>query len=54
MNKTPADSYDVEVINGFHIPISMEPGPYVAANNYSCGTPDELLNRDDRLFIFAL
>ncbi len=38
-----ADTYDVEVINGFHIPISMQPfiAPGVAAtpNNYSCGTP---------------
>lgn len=36
-----SDSYDVEVINGFHIPISMEPGPvsYVTPSNYSCGAP---------------
>lgn len=34
-----ADSYDVEVINGFHLPISMVPGPYVSANNYNCGSP---------------
>ncbi|MDR3478352.1 MAG: thaumatin family protein [Gammaproteobacteria bacterium] len=34
-----ADSYDVEVINGMHIPISMAPGPYVQANNFSCSTP---------------
>jgi hypothetical protein len=44
------DSYDVEVINGFHIPVSMQPyylieaPPSVveipaAANGYSCGTP---------------
>jgi hypothetical protein len=33
------DSYDVEVINGFHIPIQMAPGPFVTPNNYSCGTP---------------
>ncbi len=39
MNKSTTDSYDVEVINGFHIPISMEPGPYVTPNNYFCGTP---------------
>ncbi|WP_457589595.1 thaumatin family protein, partial [Legionella pneumophila] len=25
MNLTTSDSYDVEVINGFHIPISMQP-----------------------------
>lgn len=44
------DSYDGEVINGFHIPISMQPYYYInpsnaaddipaTANNYSCGTP---------------
>lgn len=41
MQKFAADSYDVEVINGFHIPISMAPGPYVSADNYSCGTPGQ-------------
>lgn len=43
------DSYDVEVINGFHIPISMQPVSYdnggvpVAAvpDNYTCGTPGQ-------------
>lgn len=39
MNLNGADSYDVEVINGFHIPISMTPGPYVVPNNYNCGVP---------------
>lgn len=45
-----ADTYDVEVINGYHIPISMEPFYYidpsnaandiqVNPNNYNCGTP---------------
>ena len=44
-----ADSYDVEVINGFHIPISMTPFYYISsdgatkipavANNYNCGVP---------------
>jgi hypothetical protein len=44
-----ADSYDVEVINGFHIPISMTPYYYISsdgatripavANNYNCGVP---------------
>jgi hypothetical protein len=50
MNATTGDSYDVEVINGFHIPISMQPvydntsTPNVAAvpNNYTCGTAGEL------------
>lgn len=32
------DNYDVEVINGFHIPIQITPSG-VAANNYSCGSP---------------
>lgn len=31
------DTYDVEVINGFHIPIKMTPNQ--TANNYSCGVP---------------
>ncbi|MFW2571829.1 Dot/Icm T4SS effector LegT [Legionella sp. 29fVS95] len=47
MNLTSADSYDVEVINGFHIPISMQPVYYQSGatsipatpNNYNCGTP---------------
>lgn len=44
-----ADSYDVEVINGFHIPISMTPYYYIStdgtvkipavADNYNCGVP---------------
>lgn len=45
-----ADNYDMEVINGFHIPISMQPYYYIdqvdpnndiaaTASNYSCGTP---------------
>jgi hypothetical protein len=33
-----ADSYDVEVINGFHIPVKMEP-ELVTPNNYNCGVP---------------
>lgn len=33
------DSYDVEVINGFHLPISMAPSLYVTPNNYNCGVP---------------
>jgi hypothetical protein len=45
-----ADSYDVEVINGFHLPISMQPIYYQSGsttipatwNNYSCGTAGEL------------
>lgn len=36
-----ADSYDVEVINGFHLPISMAPGPFVTPNNYTCGIPGD-------------
>jgi hypothetical protein len=39
MLTTDADSYDVEVINGMSLPISMAPGPYVNQNNFSCGTP---------------
>jgi len=31
------DTYDVEVINGFHMPIKMTPNQ--TANNYSCGVP---------------
>jgi hypothetical protein len=31
------DTYDVEIINGFHLPIKMEPN--IAANNYVCGVP---------------
>ena len=44
-----ADSYDIETINGFHIPISMEPAYDMSSSgtvnvpaawsNYSCGTP---------------
>ena len=49
MNATAADSYDVEVINGFHIPISMKPVYYNSGgttipatwNNYACGTAGE-------------
>ncbi len=39
MNINTSDSYDVEVINGFHLPISMTPGPFVTPNNYNCGAP---------------
>jgi hypothetical protein len=39
MNLTTSDSYDVEVINGFHIPVSMVPGPYVSPSNFNCGWP---------------
>ena len=43
MNVSSSDSYDVEVINGFHIPISMAPIYYpnvpTPANNYTCGIP---------------
>ncbi|EHL29132.1 Dot/Icm T4SS effector LegT [Legionella drancourtii] len=43
MSATSNDSYDVEVINGFHIPISMAPYYYTnipaTADNYNCGTP---------------
>jgi hypothetical protein len=39
MNISTSDSYDVETINGFHIPISMTPGPFVTPNNYVCGVP---------------
>ncbi len=47
-----ADNYDGEVINGFHIPISMKPYYYInqttpaddiaaTPNNFSCGTPGD-------------
>jgi hypothetical protein len=49
MNVSTLDSYDVEVINGFHIPISMTPYSYISSDgtteipaisdNYLCGTP---------------
>lgn len=39
MNQTTSDSYDVEEINGFHIPISMTPGSHTTASNYNCGVP---------------
>lgn len=32
-----ADTYDVETINGFHIPISIAPDSTVTADNYYCG-----------------
>lgn len=49
MSVNSTDSYDVEVINGFHIPISMTPYTYISddglitinaqPSNYSCGSP---------------
>lgn len=39
MNIASADSYDVEVINGFHVPMSMAPDATVTASNFSCGAP---------------
>lgn len=43
MNLNSDDSYDVEVINGFHLPIAMEPVYYsgisAVASNYECGSP---------------
>ena len=41
MIKNDRDYYDVEVINGFHIPIQVTPiSPYVIpGNDYNCGTP---------------
>lgn len=43
MNKTQNDSYDVEVINGYHLPVSMTPyyTPTTVAtpDNYTCGVP---------------
>lgn len=38
-NISTTDSYDIEVINGFHIPISITPGSHTSASNYSCGVP---------------
>jgi len=35
------DTYDIEVINGFHIPIKMSPGSGTP-NGYSCGSPGNL------------
>jgi hypothetical protein len=39
MNLSKADAYDVEVINGYTIPVAVTPTPYVTASNYNCGTP---------------
>lgn len=41
MIKNDRDYYDVEVINGFHIPIQVTPiSPHVIpGNDYNCGTP---------------
>ncbi len=41
MIKNDRDYYDVEVINGFHIPIQVTPvAPHVIpGNEYNCGTP---------------
>jgi hypothetical protein len=41
MIKNDRDYYDVEVINGFHIPIQVTPiSPYaIPGNDYNCGTP---------------
>ena len=43
MGAATNDSYDVEVINGFHIPIVMQPEYYAGipatADNYNCGAP---------------
>lgn len=41
MIKNDRDYYDVEVINGFHIPIQVVPdSPYtIPGNDYNCGTP---------------
>lgn len=45
MNRNTGDSYDLEVINGFHIPIAMKPIYYPSIDaipdNYNCGTPGE-------------
>lgn len=45
MNVDNADSYDVESINGFSMPITMEPVYYpgvpTPANNYICGVPGD-------------
>jgi hypothetical protein len=55
LNATTQDTYDVEVINGFHIPISMKPYIYIdpsnpgndisaIPNNYTCGTPGKFVS----------
>ena len=36
--KNNVDSYDVEVINGFHVPIQLKPRQ-ATASDYSCGSP---------------
>lgn len=38
MQLSTVDTYDVEVINGFHIPIQITPNAAIA-NGYSCGSP---------------
>lgn len=47
MNVSSSDSYDVGTINGFHIPVTMQPVYYddgtteiaATANGYTCGSP---------------
>lgn len=47
MNVSSSDSYDVETINGFQVPVSMQPVYYfegttpilATPDNYTCGTP---------------
>lgn len=31
------DNYDVSVINGYHLPVTITPESYTTPNNYSCG-----------------
>lgn len=39
MLKSSPDNYDVEVINGIHMPVSMGPTNAPGSGSYGCGTP---------------
>lgn len=47
LSKTGADFYDVEVINGVHIPISMGPTNTDSDGAYKCGNPGSPLPRSN-------
>lgn len=36
-NISTSDSYDIEVINGFHIPVAITPNSHTTPDNYTCG-----------------
>jgi hypothetical protein len=44
--KGTVDTYDVEVINGFHIPIQMEPDAAIS-DGYTCGIPGDTTQSSD-------